>query len=260
MKKEQVLEKLRNDEDYYGEFGKQYISYSDIGTLINNPEDFKKPQENNINFVLGGYFHTCILEPHKLDKFNIIKSSSRNTNIYKELSGGEICMLEREAEMIDTLKEKVMDNDYVRSMIQGDGVEYEVPNITKIDGYDFKGKADIVNHNEKLIIDLKTTSSNLDRFRWSAKDYYYNAQAYIYSKMFGYDFVFIVVKKPTTKEMQEAKTMKDLKSKIKLGVFDCSDVFLSEGKMNVELALDNYKLYYETPNFKPQNYFKTETL
>lgn len=260
MKKEQIIEKLRNDEDYYGEFGKQYISYSDIGTLINNPEDFKKPVKNNINFVLGGYFHTCILEPHKLNKFNIIKSSSRNTKIYKELSGGEICMLEREAEMIDVLKDKVFENDYIVSMIQGDGVEYEVPNLTDIDGYKFKGKADIVNHNEKLIIDLKTTSKPLDRFRWSAKDFYYNAQAYIYSKMFGYDFVFVVVKKPTTQEMQEVDNIKDLKSKIKLGVFDCSDMFLSDGRDNVNIALDNYKLYYETPNFKPNNYFKTETL
>jgi hypothetical protein len=260
MNKEQVIEKLRDDKDYYGEFGKQYISYSDIGTLINNPEDFKKPVKNNINFVLGGYFHTCILEPHKLDKFKIIKSSNRNTKIYKELSGGEICMLEREAEMIEVLKDKVFENDYIVSMIQGDGVEYEVPNLTEIEGYKFKGKADIVNHNEKLIIDLKTTSKPLDRFRWSAKDFYYNAQAYIYSKMFGYDFVFIVVKKPTTQEMQEVDSIQELKSKIKLGVFDCSDMFLSDGKDNVNAALDNYKLYYETPNFKPNNYFKTETL
>lgn len=260
MEKKQVLEKLRNDEHYYGEFGKQYISYSDINTLINNPEDFKKPVPNNINFVLGGYFHTCILEPHKLDKFKIIKSSNRNTKIYKELSGGEICMLEQEADMINILRDRVLENDYIRNMIQGDGIEYEVPNITKIDGYDFKGKADIVNHNEKLIIDLKTTSKELDKFRYSAKDFYYNSQAYIYSTMFGYDFVFVVVKKPTTKEMQEASSMEDLKSKIKIGVFDCSDMFLAEGKRNVEEALDNYKLYYETPNFKPSNYFLTQTL
>lgn len=260
MNKKQVIEKLRDDNHYYGDFGKQYISYSDIGTLINNPEDYKKPIKNNINFVLGGYFHTCILEPQKLDKFKIIKSSSRNTKIYKELSGGEICMLEREAEMIDVLKEKVMDNSYIKGMIQGDGVEYEVPNLTEINGYKFKGKADIVNHNEKLIIDLKTTSKTLDKFRWSAKDFYYNAQAYIYSKMFNYDFIFIVVKKPTTQEMQDVDKISDLKSKIKLGVFDCSDLFLADGKHNIDTALDNYKLYYETPNFKPQNYFQTETL
>ncbi len=78
--------------------------------------------------------------------------------------------------------------------------------------------------------------------------------------MFNYDFIFIVVKKPTTQEMQDVDKISDLKSKIKLGVFDCSDLFLADGKHNIDTALDNYKLYYETPNFKPQNYFQTETL
>lgn len=260
MTKKQIIEKLRNDEHYYGEFGRQYLSQSDIGTLINNPEDFGKKIKNNINFVLGGYFHTCILEPEKLDKFKIIKSSSRNTKMYKELSGGEICMLEKESEMVLLMKEKVEENDYIRSMITGKNVEYEVPNITDINGYTFKGKADVLNHDEKLIIDLKTTSKPLDKFRWSAKDFYYNAQAYVYSKMFNYEFIFIVVKKPSTVEMQEAESIKDLKSKIKLGVFDCSDLFLSDGKYNVEEALDNYKLHKETPNFKPNNFFTTQTL
>jgi hypothetical protein len=32
-----VLKKLENDEHYYGEFGKQYLSNSDISTLLTNP-------------------------------------------------------------------------------------------------------------------------------------------------------------------------------------------------------------------------------
>ena len=30
MNKEKILQKLNNDEDYYGEFGKQFLSNSDI--------------------------------------------------------------------------------------------------------------------------------------------------------------------------------------------------------------------------------------
>ena len=37
MNKEDVIEKLRNDEDYYGAFGKKYLRNSDIGTLLTNP-------------------------------------------------------------------------------------------------------------------------------------------------------------------------------------------------------------------------------
>ena len=55
MNKEKVIQKLRDDEHYYGKFGRQYFSNSDVGTLINNPEAYGKPSVNNINFVLGGY-------------------------------------------------------------------------------------------------------------------------------------------------------------------------------------------------------------
>ena len=34
MKKEEIIEKLRLDEHYYGELGKKFISNSDIYTLL----------------------------------------------------------------------------------------------------------------------------------------------------------------------------------------------------------------------------------
>ena len=79
MDNKEIIEKLKDDEHYYGDFGKQYLSNSDISALLNNPLDFKKPSPPNPAFVVGGYFHTTILEPQKLDKYKIIKSSTRNT-------------------------------------------------------------------------------------------------------------------------------------------------------------------------------------
>ena len=37
MTKQEVLEKLKIDEHYYGDFGKKYLSNSDISALLNNP-------------------------------------------------------------------------------------------------------------------------------------------------------------------------------------------------------------------------------
>jgi len=45
MKKEDVIERLRNDEDYYGDFGKKYLSNSDISTLLTNPLALGKASE-----------------------------------------------------------------------------------------------------------------------------------------------------------------------------------------------------------------------
>ena len=190
MKKEEVIKKLRNDEHYYGDFGKQYLSNSDIGTLLTNPLALGQPSTPSPAFLVGGYFHTAILEPDKLKKFKIIEASTRNTKAYKEISGGELCLLQHEVDKIYSMTEKVLENDICRELIRGIDVEYEKPGIAELEGTMWKGKADIVNHDDKLVIDLKTTS-DINSFRRSAYRWNYDSQAYIYSKLFGYEFVFI---------------------------------------------------------------------
>ena len=84
MKLKQAIEKLRDDEHYYGDFGKQYLSNSDIRTLLNNPLAYGKPSVEIPAFLVGGYFHTALLEAQKLHKYKIVNTTSRNTKVYKE--------------------------------------------------------------------------------------------------------------------------------------------------------------------------------
>ena len=246
MDKQQILKKLRNDEDYYGEFGNQFLSNSHISKLLKDPLSAFEPSKPSPAFAVGGYFHTCILEPDKLDKFKVIKSSTRNTKQYKELSGGEICLLEHEVDDILLMKDKVMANDICADLIMGtDGMlnDFEEPNITELFGNKWKGKADIVNHNEQLVIDLKTTA-DIDKFKWSANKFNYDSQAYIYSKMFGYEMLFIVIDKSTHQ----------------IGMFDCSPEFYERGEEKVSKASDAYDLFYKTKDFDPKQYFISKTL
>ena len=249
MKKSAIINKLREDEHYYGKFGQQYLSNSDIKTLLKNPLDLHKPTKSNPNFLIGGYFHTAILEPNKIKKFKIIESSSRNTKVYKEMSGGELCLLQHEVDMIEALVDKIMNNNVCRDLIMLTpdqplkSIDYEEPAIAEIHGQMWKGKADILNHEEQLIIDLKTTS-DLDKFRWNAKKYNYDSQAYIYRKLFGYEMVFIAIDKNTGK----------------IGLFDCSPDFYQSGKDKVEKACEMYELFHESEDFEPQQYFINETL
>ena len=90
----QILEVLTSDSDYYGDFGKQFLSYSSVGTLLKDPANYGESVVKTIPMVIGGYFHTLICEPHKIDSFKIIDATTRNTNKYKELSGGEMCLLQ----------------------------------------------------------------------------------------------------------------------------------------------------------------------
>ncbi len=243
MKYENQIQKLKDDEHYYGKFGNQYLSNSDISVLLSNPLNFKQPSKPSPAFLVGGYFHTCILEPNKLNKYKIIDASTRNTKAYKEMSGGELCLLQHEVDQIELMREKVLSNNVINDLIVGDDIEYEVPGITELEGNLWKGKADIVNHNEKLIIDLKTTK-DINQFRYSAKRYNYDSQAYIYKQLFGYDFLFIVVDKNTHQ----------------LGLFDVSDKFYQTGLDKVQKATDVYELFYKTENFEPENYFINQTL
>ena len=246
MKREEIIDKLRIDEHYYGDFGKQYLSNSDIKTLLTNPLALKEPSKTNAHFLVGGYFHTAILEPDKIKKYKIIDSSSRNTKVYKEMSGGEMCLLQHEVDLIDNLISTMLNNKVCRDLIlphQHQEVKYEVPEITELFGQVWKGKADVVNHSMELIIDLKTTS-DLDNFKWNAKKYNYDSQAYIYRKLFGYEFIFIAIDKKTGQ----------------IGMFDCSDKFYNSGMEKVEKASEAYDLFYNTEGFDPQQYFINQTL
>ena len=242
MSEDEIIEKLRIDEHYYGKFGNQFLSNSDISVLLANPLNFKKPSKSSPAFLVGGYFHTCILEPDKLKKYKIIESSSRNTKVYKEMSGGELCLLQHEVDQIEVMRDKMLNNEIINKLITGN-VEYEVPGIIEIENNMWKGKADIINHDERLIIDLKTTN-DIQSFRYSAKRYNYDSQAFIYNKLFNYDFLFIVVDKNTHQ----------------LGLFDVSDKFYQTGLDKVQKATDVYELFYKTENFKPENYFINQTL
>ncbi len=60
--KKEILEKLKDDDNYYGKFGRQFISNSDIRTLMNNQLDIKYlPTSTAPHFLIVGYFHTAIL-------------------------------------------------------------------------------------------------------------------------------------------------------------------------------------------------------
>lgn len=243
MNKEKAIEKLRDDEHYYGPFGKKYLSNSDIGTLLTNPLALGKQQAPRPAFLVGGYFHTAILEPEKLNKFKIIEATTRNTKVYKEISGGELCLLQHEVDTIELMTEKMLANDICKGLIRDSNTEYETPGITELEGHLWKGKADIINHNEKLIIDLKTTA-DLNKFRYSASKYNYDSQAYIYSKLFGYEMIFIVIDKNTHQ----------------IGIFDCSPEFYERGKDKVERAVQAYELFYKSEGFDPTQYFINKTL
>jgi hypothetical protein len=136
-----------------------------------------------------------------------------------------------------------MNNKVCRDFIHADNNEFEVPGVAQLCDNWWKGKADIINHDEKLVIDLKTTN-DIMAFSRSAWKYNYDSQAYIYSKLFGYEMLFIVIDKNTHQ----------------IGLFDCSPDFLERGLDKVRKATEAYELFYKTKDFDASQYFINKTL
>ena len=115
----------------------------------------------------------------------MLTASTRTTKVYKQYCEDNdlpFALLESEVEEIQGLVTKMLSNYTFFEDIRNNGNEYEVPAVGDIKGEMWKGKADIVHPD--MLIDLKTTS-NIDDFKWSARKYNYDSQAYIYQSLFG---------------------------------------------------------------------------
>lgn len=242
-----MLYMLRDDAHYYGEYGRQFLSNSDIRTLLKDPMQFRKERPDGKPLVEGRYFHVSLLEPHKKDDIVIVDASSRNTNIYKDAlaaSGKDILLLRSEANELDSVVSAMRSNLRFYDLIYADGNRFEEPAVQQIKGMMWKGKADVVNPSEGLVIDLKTTQ-NIDDFHWSAKKNNYDSQAYIYQMLFGYPVLFLVAEKGTGR----------------LGIFNSSEDFIRGGEEKVERALEVYhKFYGDNATEDINNFFISQTL
>jgi len=242
MLDKKAIEELRNDSSYYGSFGSQFLSNSAVGVLLSNPKMFKVKQEPTVPMLQGSYFHTAILEPEKLANFEIVEASTRNTNIYKDASKGNLLLLRNECDNLDEMVRVIKSNFFFYDNIYRDGNVYEEPAIMELFGHKFKGKADIVT--DEIVIDIKTTSKISD-FRWSAKKYNYDSQCYLYQQFFDRPLVFYVIDKTNHN----------------MGVFEPTEDFILGGREKVMRAIEVYDRFYgDNATEDVNNYFITEKL
>lgn len=245
MKHEEIINLLRDDKEYYGGIGKQYLSNSDIGVLLSNPKDYGKYRADNKSFSDGRYFHQLILEPDKALDFKFVDTSTRLTKEYKEFvkdNNLPFCMLKKEKDEIENLVRVMTGNLSFFEQIYKDGNQYEVPSIKEIQGMMWKGKADIIT--DECIIDLKTTS-DINKFKWSAKSYNYDSQCYIYQQLFGKPLVFYVVDKLSQQ----------------LGIYTPTENFILGGEQKVAKAIEVYNKYFGgNPTDNINNHFIEEDL
>ena len=246
-----IIKKLKDDNEYYNGVGRKYLSNSDIGTLLKNPKEFGAKREDSKEFAMGRYFHQLFLEPSKALDWDFIDVASRNTKKYKEYVAElqqnsqrprDFALLEKEKKEVEFWVEAMKTNLDFFDFIFADDNKYEVPAVKEICGELWKGKADIVG--SEYLYDLKTTSSISD-FKWNARRYNYDSQAYIYQELFDKPMIFLVIDKTS----------------LMMGAYTVGEESLERGKRKVEKAVEIYRTFFgDNPTEDINQYYFNEEI
>lgn len=229
----ELIEKMEDDEFYYGYCSKTMFSSSKVKLLSQSLKSYYYvdryvPNEQPLRD--GWLFHTAILEPHVFDA-QIFCDTLTKGKAFKELEathGKGNVYTKKEKMDAERLARAFTIN--VTAMQSIANSQFEVPAFGVIEGIPFRGKADVLTSSGK-IIDLKTCQ-NIKNFRKDAYANGYDCQAYIYCELFDIpyeQFEFIAIDKKTL-DIKLAK---------------CSEEFYESGKEKVLTVIENYKTHIE---------------
>lgn len=229
---QEILANMMDDEFYYQYLGSNALSSSSCSKLLESPKrylDSLNERGGESQPLRDGWlFHCKILEPEKWKNIHFVDVASKASKVYKEaLSTHDKVFTLKEKFNAEDLSEIVLSNSKCVDMLRG--ARTEVPVIGEIFDIPFRAKADVLGGD--YIVDLKTTSGDLQKFRWSADKWNYDMQMYIYCTLFDIsykNFTFVVV---------------DKFSKA-LGVFECSKEFYESGKHKTQQAINIYKSFF----------------
>ena len=228
----ELLERMEDDSFYYGELNKLALSSSSLKQLLSSPKTYKFSLEygsgESSALRAGALFHWAILEPQKFAEQKFVEVQSRNTKKFKEAQAefGTVYTAKERSET-ERLVDAFYRNEHAKELITK--AEFEIPAIDNVLDFPFRGKADVLATNR--IVDLKTSSSNLKDFHYSANKYGYDVQCYLYCNLFGKthkEFYFLVLDKGS----------------LDIGIFNCSEEFYYRGEQKVEKALDLYNQFF----------------
>jgi len=230
--KAELLKRMDDDTFYYGELNKLALSSSSLKLLLSSPKTYRFSMQygsgDSSALRMGALFHWAILEPSKFSEQKFIEVQSRNTKKFREAVAefGTVYTAKERSET-ERLVDAFYRNEYAKQLITK--AEFEIPAIDNVLGYPFRGKADVLATDR--IVDLKTSSSNLKDFHYSANKYGYDVQCYLYCNLFNKthkEFVFLVLDKGS----------------LDIGIFNCSEDFYYRGEQKVEKALDLYNKFF----------------
>jgi hypothetical protein len=235
-----ILKRMEDDSFYYGHLGQHALSSSALKKVLTSPNAYLKSlRVSDTGQALrdGRLIHMSILEKEKLSDLIVIEGTKAKKEFKDAVEEHGEHMVYTESEMQNAywIADAVLNNNEASFLLED--CDFELPGVSMIDGLAFRAKADVVSKDRRKIIDIKTTSSDIQDFKYAAKKFSYDLQAALYLRVFNSDeFVFLVVNKDT----------KDI------GIFECSEQFLEWGNNAVEHGIKMYKYWLEDPIARAQ--------
>ena len=255
MSLDNFIKKLIDDSFYYSDY--EFVTNSQLGLIKQDVRTYKMMRDHpelrkeTLPMIFGRAYHVAMLEPNEFNnKVLVFDSSTRTTKGYKEFkeknSQASTIILQKEYDKIMYMQDVLFSHSEVKDLLHKGG-EREIANAWKDKDTEVfcKGKADY--RNDKVLIDLKTTSDgSFYGFSNSCKKYGYDRQSAFYMDGFDCDeFIFI------TQEKERPYNV---------SIFYAGDEFVDRGRQEYKYLLDVYKRFFITNEESINEHLIMETL
>lgn len=244
-------------EKYYSDPG---LSNSKLGLLKKSPSTFLYYESRSIPetpaLIFGRNLHLALLEPKKFESDVIaIECSSRTTNLYKnavEENPGKIIITSGEWEQINDIVCAINSHSLAHEYITLPGNLREASMFYERSGIRMKSRLDILNIDDGLIIDVKTTlDAEESSFDDAVARYGYYRQCAVY--MAACEALGIHINKFVLIAVEKSNP-------IGIGVYDLEPYFLEIGRYEACELIEQYKHCKETRSWPSYNNNELRTL
>ena len=252
---EEEIIRLSDDESYYAD--NEYITNSMLSKLNKSPLELYAYMNGDLDtntqaLNFGKAFHTAILEPEKMENVAVFdgkRKVGKAWDVFHAENHDKIILTQDEMTTLESMFARLSSNPMAceHMMLDDKSTQTEIVNIWENNGLYCKGKADIVNYDKGVMVDLKTTSNASPReFERSVYKYGYHRLAAYYLDGFGLEkFTIVAIEK---------------KFPFNMGVYTLSDETIQKGREEIEDLMKEYHTRFIIEEFNPDEYCYWETI
>lgn len=189
---------------------------------------------------IGTYFHTAVLEPHKLKEECAVWDGIRRGKAwvdFLDLNKNKTIITSKEVDRANNLINATRkDEQSMKLLAEG---EAEISCFAELEGLKVRVRADWMDVNRGFVMDLKSTTGNAKNIQKTQKTiemYHYDLSAAMYLDAFNQ--ALAKAKKPLVKDFYWVFASKDMEN---AQVYKATERMLELGRLKYKRALKNIK-------------------